>query len=270
MTTSYKLQTTSSGKSKPHVLIFSGYGLNTEDETKTAFEIAGASADIIHINDVISRPSLLKKAQIAVVPGGFSYGDDTGGGKAYGNKLKQHLGDALKAFLERDTLMAGICNGFQILTSADILPGALIANDSARYSCRWVDIEVQNDSPWLKDMTRFSVPIAHGEGKFYAPPELLKELWDSRAVALRYVRGETSEYFELPYNPNGSLEDIAGVSAHGGRVLGLMPHPERAVSFTQLPHWTALRESYLRAGLDIPHEGPGLQIFKNAVNYFTA
>ncbi|MDZ4227233.1 MAG: phosphoribosylformylglycinamidine synthase subunit PurQ, partial [Patescibacteria group bacterium] len=144
---------------KPHVIIFSGYGLNTEDETKTAFEVAGASADIIHINDIISRPALLKKAQIAIVPGGFSYGDDTGGGKAYGNKLMRHLGEELRAFLERDTLMAGICNGFQIITSAGILPGALIANDSARYSCRWVDLEVQQEnSPWLLDIARVSLP----------------------------------------------------------------------------------------------------------------
>ncbi|MDZ4226913.1 MAG: phosphoribosylformylglycinamidine synthase subunit PurQ, partial [Patescibacteria group bacterium] len=105
---------------------------------------------------------------------------------------------------------------------------------------------------------------------FYASPELLKELGDSSAVALRYVRGDTSEYFDLPHNPNGSLEDIAGISAYGGRVLGLMPHPERATLFTQLPHWTALRESYVRAGLEMPQEGPGLQIFKNAVNYFAS
>src|SRR3989338_5851356 len=116
---------------KPHVIIFSGYGLNTEDETKAAFQSVGATADIIHLNDIIAKPAVLDKAQIIVFPGGFSYGDDTGSGKAYGNRLKQHLGREIEKFLARDTLLIGICNGFQIITSAGILPGALIANDTA-------------------------------------------------------------------------------------------------------------------------------------------
>lgn len=254
---------------KPHVIIFSGYGLNTEDETKSAFEMAGATADIMHINDIIARPSVLNKTQIVVFPGGFSYGDDTGSGKAYGNRVKQHLGDALQKFLARDTLAIGICNGFQIITNAGILPGALIANDSARYICRWVDLEVKGESPWLSGIKTLSIPIAHGEGKYYAPQETLAKLKSENAIALRYLGGETSKYMNLPANPNGSLLNIAGITGYNGRVLGLMPHPERAVRFTQLPHWTYLRESYLRQGIALPKEGPGLQIFRNAVNYFT-
>ena len=254
---------------KPHVIIFSGYGLNTEDETKSAFESVGATVDIVHLNDIIAKPSLLKKADILVFGGGFAYGDDTGAGKAYGNRLEAHLGDALREFLKRDTLMLGICNGFQVLTSAGFLPGALIANDIPRYSCRWVDLEVQNDSPWLRGITRLSVPIAHGEGKYYAPPTQLALLSKASNVALKYVEGEICKHFDLPANPNGSLENIAGVTAYDGRVLGLMPHPERAVRFTQLPHWTYLKEQYVRGGLKMPSEGPGLQIFRNAVRYFT-
>ncbi len=253
---------------KPHVIIFSGYGLNTEDETKAAFESVGATADIIHLNDIIAKPAVLKKAHIVVFPGGFSYGDDTGSGKAYGNRVKQHLGAELEKFLARDTLLIGICNGFQIITSAGILPGALIANDSARYLCRWVDLEVKSDSPWLKGIKSLSVPIAHGEGKYFAPPEVLSKLKNENAVALKYVAGETSKQFDLPANPNGSLENIAGITGYGGRVLGLMPHPERAVRFTQLPHWTNLREQYVREGKPLPVEGPGLQLFRNAVHYF--
>ncbi|MDO8552774.1 MAG: phosphoribosylformylglycinamidine synthase subunit PurQ [bacterium] len=263
---------------KPQVIIFSGYGLNTEDETKTAFEMAGATADIVHINDIIARPAILKKAQIIVFPGGFSYGDDTGSGKAYGNRLKHHLGKELEEFLSRDTLMLGICNGFQIITSAGILPGALIANDptpqdggragSARYICRWVDLEIKGESPWLKGIKTISVPIAHGEGKYYVPKETLEKIKSEGAIALQYFGGETSKHLNLPANPNGSLENIAGITGYGGRVLGLMPHPERAVRFTQLPHWTYLRESYIRQGAPLPQEGPGLQIFKNAVRYF--
>jgi len=253
---------------KPHVIIFSGYGLNTEDETKAAFESVGATADIVHINDLIADPTKLDAAQIAVFPGGFSYGDDTGSGKAYANRLKQHLGPALEKFLARDTLMIGICNGFQILTSAGLVPGVLLTNDSARYTCRWVDLEVSSKSPWLKGITRMSVPIAHGEGKYYAPADTLTQLKKDDAVALTYVAGETAKFFDLPGNPNGSLENIAGVTAYGGRVLGLMPHPERAVRFTQLPHWTYLKEQYLRGGMEVPTEGAGLQLFRNAVEYF--
>ena len=263
-------------KTQPKVLIFSGYGLNTEDETKSAFEMVGATADIVHINDIIARPAILNKAQIVVFPGGFSYGDDTGSGKAYANRVKQHLGDALQKFLARDTLAIGICNGFQIITSAGILPGALIANDSARYICRWVDLEVTGNSPWLTGIKTLSIPVAHGEGKYYAPAETLAKLKSENAIPLRYTEGETAKHFNLPPNPNGSLENIAGITAYNGRVLGLMPHPERAVRFTQLPHWTYLRESYTRhpstglraSGIELPTEGPGLQIFKNAIKYF--
>ncbi len=253
---------------KPRAIIFSGYGLNTEDETKWAFESVGATADIIHINDIIAKPAVLEKAQILVIGGGFSYGDDTGAGKAYGNRMKQHLGAHIEKFLARDTLMLGVCNGFQIITNAGILPGALIANDSARYSCRWVDVEIQNDSPWLKGIRNMSIPIAHGEGKYYAPAEMLEQLKNEKAIALTYVAGETSKHFDMPANPNGSLQDIAGITGYNGRVLGIMPHPERAVRFTQLPHWTYLREHYVRQGDALPQEGHGLQLFRNAVNYF--
>lgn len=259
----------SNGVKKPHVIIFSGYGLNTEDETKAAFESVGATADIIHINDLIASPKLLAKAQILVMPGGFSYGDDTGSGKAYGNRLKQHLGKEIEKFLARDTLMIGICNGFQIITNAGFVPGALLTNDSGRYSCRWVDLDVVGESPWLKGIKKLSVPIAHGEGKYFAPPETLAQLKKDGAIALTYTAGETSKHFNMSANPNGSLENIAGVTSHGGRVLGLMPHPERGVRFTQLPHWTYLREEYVRQGKTLPGEGPGLQIFRNAVKYFT-
>ncbi|KKW47082.1 phosphoribosylformylglycinamidine synthase I [Candidatus Kaiserbacteria bacterium RIFCSPHIGHO2_02_FULL_59_21] len=254
---------------KPHVIIFSGYGLNTEDETKAAFESVGATADIVHLNDIIKRSSILQKAEILVFPGGFSYGDHTGAGKAYGNRVRHHLGKALEEFLARDTLMLGVCNGFQILTSAGFLPGALVANDIPRYNTRWVDLEVKNDSPWLKGIKSMSVPIAHGEGKYYAPREEIERLKKGDGIALTYTAGETAKHFDMPANPNGSLEDIAGITGYGGRVLGLMPHPERAVRFTQLPHWTYLREKYLRDGDPLPSEGPGLQLFRNAVDYFS-
>jgi phosphoribosylformylglycinamidine synthase len=254
---------------KPHVLIFSGYGLNCEDETAYAFERAGASAEIVHINDLIERPSILTRYQIAAFPGGFSYGDDMGSGKAFGLRLKNHLGREIESFLKKDTLMIGICNGFQILTAAGILPGALLDNASARYVNRWVDVRVVGESPWLHGLDTLSLPIAHGEGRYYISPDELQQMKKNRHIALTYVQGEISQHFDLPENPNGSLENIAGIVGHGGRVLGLMPHPERAQFFTQLPHWTFCKEKITRSGMPLPEEGPGLSLFRNAVRYFS-
>lgn len=255
--------------SKPNVIIFSGYGINCEAETKAAFERAGASAEIVHINDIIAKPAMLKRAQILAFPGGFSYGDDTGSGKAYANRIKEHLSEQIAAFLERDTLAIGICNGFQILTNAALLPGALMANDSARFLCRWVDLKVEGASPWLTGIESLSLPVAHGEGKYFADDKTMGVLRKSGAIALRYERGPVADFLDLPGNPNGALEDIAGVTSHQGRVLGLMPHPERAVRFTQLPHWTHEKEKYVRTGMAVPEEGPGLHVFRNAVKYFS-
>lgn len=255
--------------SNPRALIFSGFGLNCEEETKVAFERAGASADIVHIEDIARTPKLLAKYQIAAFPGGFSYGDDTGSGKAYGARVRHHLGAELEQFLERDTLMIGICNGFQILTASGILPGALVANDSARFTCRWVDLEVTSASPWLTGLTTLSLPIAHGEGKYVDSQKNLDTLTKAGGLALTYTKGEMTAYQGLPYNPNGSSLDIAGITNREGRVFGLMPHPERGAFFDQRPDWTVQREAYERAGKKLPEEAVGIEIFKNAVRYFS-
>lgn len=228
---------------KLRAIILSGYGLNCEDETAFALKTAGAKADIVHINDLKD----LKKYQILVVPGGFSFGDDTGSGKAFAHKLKAKLGDQLNEFLARDTLMAGICNGFQILTSTGILPGALTHNDSKRYISKWVQIvPTATISPWLPPLIgkrgtegAIDLPIAHGEGKYIPDPA------HPPLVAFRYV-----------HNPNGSTDDIAGILGYNGRVLGMMPHPER----NQFP-WQRPPGSQAQGG-------QGLQLFINAVNYF--
>lgn len=256
-------------KATPRVLVFSGFGLNCEDETKFVFEEAGAKADIVHINSVIETPKMLRRYEIAVFPGGFSYGDDAGSGKAYGQKVVHHLKEELTAFLSRDTLLTGICNGFQITTGARILPGALLANDSARYSCRWVDLEVVGNSPWLADIETLSLPIAHGEGKYYDSEKNLNLLEKRGQVALRYVKGPVCKNLDLPANPNGSLRDIAGITGYEGRVLGLMPHPERGSFFTQLPHWTVMREHLEKAGKPLPRYADGIKLFQNAVRYFS-
>lgn len=264
---------------KPHVLVFSGYGLNCEEETKYAFELAGAQADIVHINDLIDKKKKIGKYQILAFPGGFSYGDDTGSGNAYANKLRNHLWKEIESFVKSDTLTIGICNGFQILVNLGLLPAlklqygkrdvALLHNESARYIDRWVDVKSRSSSPWLREVSTFMVPIAHGEGKLYADEAVLKELKRKKLIALEYVKGEICEYQNLPANPTGTLENIAGISDETGRVLGMMPHPERAMFFTQLPHWTWLKINYRKKGNKIPKYGPGLQLFQNAVNYFS-
>ena len=253
---------------KPKALVFAGYGLNCEDETKFAFDRAGVNADIVHINDVIERPTMLQHYQIAAVPGGFAYGDDLGSGRAYGLKLKNHLSNELEAFLQRDTLMIGICNGFQVLTAAGILPGALLENSGSRYLDRWVDVKVVGKSPWLSGIKKMMLPIAHGEGKYYMPEKDFASFKKLGCVALEYEKGEIATWANLPGNPNGAQGNVAGILGYSGRVLGLMPHPERGQFFTQLPHWTTLKESYLRKGKSLPEDGPGITMFRNAAKYF--
>lgn len=261
-----------------NVLIFSGYGLNCEEETKFAFEGAGAKADIVHINDLIDGHKRLKDYQILAFPGGFSYGDDTGSGNAYANRIKNNLQDDLMKFVQGDRLVIGICNGFQILTNLGILPAldgnygerqvALTHNDSARYLDRWVDLQAEGKGPWLDGIDKLSLPIAHGEGRFYTDADTLKRRKRRNLIAFRYVNGEVCEYQRLKANPNGSLDDIAGITDESGRILGMMPHPERAIDFTHYPNWTLLKELLKREGKELPKEGQGLAILRNGVKYF--
>lgn len=264
---------------KPKALVFSGYGLNSEEETAFGFELAGASADIVHINDLVDSLYDLNKYQILAFPGGFSYGDDTGAGNAYANKLRNHLWEEMGKFINQDKLVIGICNGCQITVNLGIVPAfnrhygerdaALLHNESARLVTRWTDMKVTAKSPWLEGINEISLPIAHGEGKFYASKENLKKLHDKKQIALRYIYGPMSNYLDVPANPNGSIDDIAAISDETGRILGIMPHPERGMFFIQRPDSGFLKEKYRREGRPIPEFSDGLQIFKNAVKYFS-
>ena len=241
-------------------LVISGYGLNCEEETAYGFELVGAKADIVHINDLIEGRKKLADYQIMVFPGGFSYGDDTGSGYAFGNRVKNHLWEDVLKFVEKDKLVLGICNGFQILVNLGLMPEvALRWNKKPRYIDAWVDLKVENTTSWLKGLIEFSLPVANGEGRFYADKKILKELKQKKLVALRYVNQT---------NPNGSLDDIAGIIDETGRVFGLMPHPERGMLFHQLPDWTYLKEKFRREKKKLPKFAAGLQIFNNGVEYF--
>ncbi|MFA6171345.1 MAG: phosphoribosylformylglycinamidine synthase subunit PurQ [Patescibacteria group bacterium] len=253
---------------KPRVIILSGYGLNCEEETALGFKLAGSVVQIVHINDLAEGIKKLGNYEIMAIPGGFSYGDDTGSGKAYANKLNNNLKDEINEFVSKDKLAIGICNGFQILTQTGLVPGALTVNDGARYLDRWVDLEITGESPWTRGIKKLSLPIAHGEGKYFAQKKVLSGLNKSLGLAARYIKGEICQYQNLPANPNGSIMDIAAVSAYNGRVLGIMPHPERGMFFHHLPNWPLKKEKLIREGKPLPEYGPGFQIFKNAVRYF--
>jgi phosphoribosylformylglycinamidine synthase subunit PurQ / glutaminase len=266
---------------KPHALILTGYGINCEEETAYAFERAGAVSAIIHINELIKNPDFLLKNQIFAFPGGFSYGDDTGGGKAMANKIKNNLINEFMAFIDKDTLMIGICNGFQILANLGILPAidgtvgkaeiSLEYNRTFRYECRWVDLNI-GDSPsiFIKGIKKLRVPVAHGEGNFFAEKTILKKIEKMGLVVMRYAKPDGSlAKGEFPYNPNGSVNDIAAICDKSGRILGMMPHPERNTFLTHRDDWTYLKEKAKRKGRSIPEESEGLTIFKNAVKYFS-
>lgn len=260
---------------KPHALVIGGYGLNCEEETAFALERGGSTARIVHINDLIAREVALTDFQALVIPGGFSYGDDTGSGNAFANRLRNHLWDDLLRFVERDTLTLGICNGFQILANLGLLvpPGrahgerliGLMPNRSSRYVARWVDLEIVNEtSPFLRGLTRLAVPIAHGEGRLALAPADLAAFAANDQIAARYVEGEICAEQNLPADPNGSIDAIAALLDHTGRIMGMMPHPERAIFGVQLPHWPRLKAS----GFDPHGPGPGLALFRNVAGYF--
>jgi phosphoribosylformylglycinamidine synthase subunit PurQ / glutaminase len=254
----------------PSVLILRGPGTNCDAETAFAFEQAGARVKKLHINQLRERPGRLQEFQILALPGGFSYGDDVAAGKILATQLQNFLADAVREFRDAEKLILGICNGFQMLLKAGLLlpsdedgPLATLAhNDNGRFEDRWVHLSAtRGNCPFLKGIERMYVPIAHGEGRFVCRKEwILKGLAESGQVVLRYT-DPTGKSAGFPHNPNGSQDDVAGICDASGRVLGLMPHPERHLLPTQNPHWT-------RNGL--AKEGDGLQLFRNAVEYFTA
>lgn len=263
---------------KPKVLVLGGYGINCETETAHAFEMAGADPKIVHINDVIDGLEKLSNYRILALPGGFSFGDDLGSGLAFANKIRNNMQDELYTFIQdMGRLVIGICNGFQTITNLGLAPAlngeygkvqvALTHNESARFKDRWVDLIAEGNSPWVKGIDKLAMPIRHGEGRFYASPEVLAQIEGNFQVALRYAYGEICLHFDYPKNPNGSLHDIAGITDSTGRIFGLMPHPEAFVDATHDPRFTYLREQCSRMGLPLNPKGDGLKIFENGVNY---
>jgi phosphoribosylformylglycinamidine synthase len=252
----------------PRVLVLRAPGANCDAETYFAFEMAGAAPDRLHVNRLRENPALLRQYQVLAVPGGFTYGDDVAAGKILGNQLAHFLGDELRLFRDRERLILGICNGFQVLLKAGLLvppddegPVATLAHNACgSFVDRWIHLQATpGKCPFLTGVERLHLPIAHGEGRFVCRSEWqLSGLQQTGQVVLRYVDA-AGKPGAFPVNPNGSQGDVAGLCDLTGRVMGLMPHPERHVLPTQHPRWT-------REGLGEPD---GLAIFRNAVRFFS-
>jgi phosphoribosylformylglycinamidine synthase len=255
-------------------------GTNCDAETKRAFAELGVRAEIVHVNEVVRRRNLLNY-NVLVFPGGFSYGDYVRAGAIWAKWILAKLDKELKAFVDEDRPIIGICNGFQVLVEAGLLPGfegmslypeaTLATNVPPGYNCRWISIKHEAKGKcvftWKIPKGRvLHVPVAHSEGRFLLPKEnekrLLERLYDNEQVVFRYCNKE-GEYADsrFPTNPNGSFHDIAGICNPEGTIFGLMPHPERAVHWWQQPDWTRQGQK--------PEYGDGRLIFESLVEYLT-
>ncbi len=264
-------------------LILTGYGLNCDYETEYALRLAGAETLTMHINDIIINSGrILKKCHILVFGGGFSWADDHGAGVIFATKIKYNIGDRISEYIEGGNLVIGICNGFQSLVNLGLLPGfennykerrvALTTNERGNFIDCWVKLKVNPDSNcvFTKDMETIDLPVRHGEGNFFASESDINRLMSSNQVAVQYAdKDGKPANGRWPYNPNGSVMDIAGICDPTGRIFGLMPHPEAFHTFMNHPDWTRKKEEMLRKGERLENkEGDGIKIFKNAVNFF--
>ena len=269
---------------RPRVLVLRAAGTNCDMETAFAFDLAGGEAAVVHVNRLAEGSVRLAEFQLLAIPGGFSYGDDIASGKVLAVELEHRLGAELTGFVERGGLVIGICNGFQVLVKTGILPGnpgfspgeavTLASNDSRKYEDRWVTLEVgDTHCVWLgagglrraqtstssvesSSRGRIELPVAHAEGRFVPRSgEVTATLEDNRQIVVRYVNPDGSEA-EYPENPNGSVDGVAGITDLTGRVLGLMPHPERYLFERHHPRWTRGEGR---------EPGDGRRFFENAV-----
>lgn len=248
------------------VVILWGLGINCEEETKAAYELAGAKTQLVHINEFLSEIYSLDDYQILHFPGGFSFGDHLGAGKVLANRIRfkkakdgQSFLDKLHCFIKKGGFIFGVCNGFQILVSLGLLPGfdseiktvSLISNESGLFQDRWVSCKFESKNPLSKLWTHkesIYLPIRHGEGRlFVSDHETAEKIEECNSIAMTYS----------DENPNGSFKSCAALSTQDGRVLGMMPHPEAFLSFFNSPQWCGKTKT----------EADGLRFFKNLLHY---
>ena len=260
---------------KVRAIVLRTAGTNCDEETVYALKIAGAETELVHINQILRKEKELLYYQILVIPGGFSYGDDITAGKILANELRYKLYPSLRKFMEQGNLILGICNGFQVLAKSGLLSGmdaiiqeqlfTLSFNDSGKFEDRWVYLkkfQIPNSkfqNLWTKGLKDIIyLPVAHAEGKFIPKNEkVLEEFKNNNQILFQYVdkKGDLAGY---PWNPNGSVFNIAAICNKRGNVMGVMPHPERYINKYHHPRW--MREK-------LPKEGDGILLFKNAVDF---
>jgi phosphoribosylformylglycinamidine synthase I len=253
-------------------------GTNCDAETKRAFEDLGVQAEIVHVNELIKHRNLLEY-HVLVFPGGFSYGDYVRAGAMWAKWILAKMDKDLKAFVDENRPILGICNGFQVLVEAGLLPGfegisqypeaTLATNLPPGYNCRWIHIKHESKGKcifsWKIPKGKvMRIPVAHSEGRFMFDKEkekkLLDRLYENDQLVFRYCN-KNGGYAEcdFPTNPNGSLNDIAGICNLEGTIFGLMPHPERAFYWWQQPDWTRQKQ--------MPQYGDGKLIFESLISY---
>ncbi len=262
-------------------LILTGFGLNCDNETALAFELAGAQSHRVHINAVIAGKVRLADFHILAFGGGFSWGDDHGAGVIQAVKLKNHIGEDLLSFVTAGKLVIGICNGFQTLVNLGLLPGldqdytrrsvAITYNDCGSFRDQWVHLAAAPESPcvFTKGIQAAQFPVRHGEGKFIADPDVVSALFAGRQVVFQYANEKAHPADGVfPLNPNGSVQDIAGICDPTGRIFGLMPHPEAYNHVTNHPDWTRQKQLQIRSGKAFGmQDTKGIQLFRNGVDY---
>ena len=249
-------------------------GTNCDFETKVALEDLGIRSDIVHMNQILRGKVSLEDYQLLVIPGGFSYGDYVRAGAIWGKKLASKIKRDLEKFVNEGKAVVGICNGFQVLVESGLLPGfhgladspevALATNSSAKYECRWVYLKHQASKCRLLSKVDqgavLRIPVGHGEGRFVASKDVLERIVEMGLVVFTYCKPDgSSANGEYPYNPNGSMLDIAGICNPEGNVMGMMPHPERAYFGWQMPDWTRFE--------DPPAYGDGRIILESIADY---
>lgn len=258
-------------------LVLTGYGINCETEMAEGFRLARAEPTIAHLADVMDGRIDLHAFHILAFPGGFSFGDHLGSGRALANRLRHSsLWGELQRFIAAGKYVWGVCNGFQAMAQLGLLPAfqgvgerevSLVGNASGRFENRWVRLAVTQHSPcvYTAGLDRLYLPARHGEGRLAAKAELFARLQAEGFVPLQYTDDQGRPTEAYPANPNGSPAGIAGLCDVTGRVFGLMPHPEAFLDFVNHPQWTRRKETLRREGIDVPRSGEGLLLFRNVV-----
>ena len=263
-------------------LIITGFGINCEEEMAAAYRLAGAEAQIVHLNDILVEGLSIHMFDVLNFPGGFSFGDDISSGKVLANKIvykKLPSGntfiDEIRQFLNDKKYILGVCNGFQVLVKMGLLPDincfkeqevTLTQNDSGKFEDRWCFCKVSPNvfTPFLQGIDNMYLPVRHGEGKLVVKDTVLRQyILDYSLNCLSYSDSKSNITDEYPFNPNGSELNCAALTDRNGQILGMMPHPEAHLSLYNHPNWGQIK----RQNPDVSEEGDGLRLFKNIVRH---